>query len=180
MEKTKIIFLIEPHQIILLFGETIHVFAFNEHEIVKSTISNPTKIKNMVRKFLRQKRLEDLPGIVVFCNNVVQEQLVASPDLHMDLASRMYVKSSMNQSLNYLAMLEPELLLQYQILFGQIGIYVELFTTLNLLHIKNLLSIDSNSLNNTNSLDELHLVTKSNSADLYLKIVHAVEKISNI
>lgn len=177
MEKTKLIFLIEPNQIVLLCHEMSHVFTFDEHEIVAGIICNQTKIKNLIQKFLDKNQLNYLPGIVVFANELVQEQLIAPNDLSLDFINRMYVKSNINPSVNYLAVLEPGLFLQYQILFKQIGVYVELFTTLNLLHIKNVLEVDSKSLDDAHNLDELHLIAKSDCANLYLKMIKAIDKI---
>lgn len=178
MEKTKLIFLIEPNQIVLLWHEHSHVFTFDEHEIVAGMICNQTKLKNLIKFFLIKEQLVNLPGVVIFANELVHEQLIASSDMSSaDFINRMYVKTNFNQFTNYLAVLEPGLFLQYQILFKQIGVYIEVFTTINLLHIKNLLAENSKSLAIAGSLDELNLVAKSKSADLYIKMIEAIDKI---
>jgi hypothetical protein len=178
LAKFKLVFLIEPNQIILLYQNVTHVFDFAQQEMVAGVICNQTKIRNQIKSFLVKNQLCNLSGIVIFANDVVHEQLVTQADTHIDLASRMHVKSAFNESLNYLAMLEPGLLLQYQILFWQIAVYIEMFTTLNLLHIKNLDNEDVKSLNNANNLDDLHLIAKTNKSDLYVKIMQTLEQIN--
>lgn len=180
MEKSKLVFVIEPNQIILLYQNISHVFDFQEHEMVAGVICNQTEISASIRSFLSKNQLHRLPAIVIFANDLVHEQLVSQADLHIDLASRMHVKSAVNESFNYLAMLEPGLLLQYQILFWHMGVYIEMFTTINLLHIKNLLHIDHRSLSSANSLDELHLIAQTNRSDLYGKIMQTLKQINYI
>lgn len=163
----------------LLYKDTSHIFEFFEYEMFAGVMYNQTIIKKTIQSFLYKNQLRDIPGIVVFANDLLQEQLVCEDDLHIDLASRVHVKSAFGPTLNYLAMLEPGLLFQYQILFWQIAVYIEMFTAFNLLHIKNLLNFTDGPLSCANNLDQLHLVAKANSSDLYVKIMQTIEQINN-
>lgn len=179
MEKSKLIFFIEPNQIVLLYHNTKHAFVFDEYEMVDGIICNQTKIRGIIKHFLFRNKLVVLPAIVVFSQGFVHEQLLKPTDLHIDLASRIYVKANINESLNYLAVLQPSQLLQFQLLFWQIALYVELFTAINLLYIKNLAQLENSTLGTATNLDDLHLLDNVDNNDLYINILQAVEKIHN-
>jgi len=129
LAKTKINFLVDQNQIVLSYKELMHTFVFDNYEIVNGVICNQTWVVNVIRHYLYQNKLTRLAGLVVFKESMLQEKVVAQADLHIDLTGKLYVKKALDKDLHYLATIEPGILLQYQILFWRIGMYIESFTT---------------------------------------------------
>ena len=167
--------MIDLDRITILQKGLATVLIFSENEIVAGSVCNQTQVVATLAAQLHKSNLRGLPGIAVFVSNLTAEQLIFKRDLHTDFIEHMYVKSSINSELYYVAALLPERLLQHQIIFWRLGVYIEIFTTEMVLHIKNLLQKDCNSLARISSLDELRLlVTQNEAADLYTKTVQTM------
>ena len=174
--ENKLFFLIKTDQIIL-FGDQINMsFRFNDHEICAGRICNPTKISIAIANYLQKNSLLNRPGIVVLDSSLVTGQLVSSGDVSVDIASHMHVKIMINQDWHYQAILAPGMLLQYQLLFAQIGIYIELFTSEMVFDIHHLRHFTSISLSGIDNLIKLQEIVDSIELDLHTKFRQTIGK----
>lgn len=172
----KLIFLIELDKLVLLRACGTEQFCFHEYDLLAGVIYNPTKIANFIKAHLKKKGLSKLPGLVIFSDKLVQAHLIPKVDSFSDLSSYMHVKSILNHKWHYVATLKPGILLQYQLLFRKIGIYIELFTCEMILNIKYLQDHANSNLASIDSLDQLQLISPSD-LDLYHRLAQAIGKI---
>ena len=172
----KVFFLIKPDQIDLFDHTNRHSFVFNEHEISAGRIHNSTKIGHEISSYLKKNGLCKRPGILVFDSSLVVEQLVCGQDSHIDIASHMHVKANLNQDWHYQAVLKPGMLLQYQLLFAQIGTYIEVFTSNMIFDIQYLLDHTKQDLRTVDSLIQLKELANGLELDLYAKFIKTCDK----
>lgn len=172
----KLYFLIKRDQIDLLRPNACQSFVFNEHEFGAGRIYNPTKIAIAITNYLQANYLLKKPGIVVFEQSLVQAELVPSSDRHVDHTMQMHVKTRLNQDWSYQAILKPGMLLQYQLLFAQIGVYIEVFTSEMIFHIEHLSHLVKKDLSDVDNLVKLQEIVNSIELDLHTKFVQTVGK----
>ncbi len=175
--ENKLFFLVKADQISLLDHQLSKMFVFNEHELDAGRLYNPTKIGYIIASYLQKNNLLNRAGVVVFDGSLALEQMVSPDDRPTDIARQVHVKIAVNQDWYYQATLRAGLLLQYQLLFAQIGIYIEIFTSEMVLHIQYLRYLAKKDLSCVDNLARLQDVVNSVESDLYTKFVQAVGKI---
>ncbi len=176
MAKTRVVYLISQDQILVLDGKHVASFGFDQGQIVAGRICNQTQIVSSLGSYLQKEQLIGRAGLVFFTDDLLQAQLLSKKEVQIDLVSKLYLKTSVNTQLDYVATLEPGLWLQYQLLFWRLGVYVEFFTAEAVLHIKHLVPLLNLELSKISTLAQLKLMLDVHDSDLYLKMVHNLAK----
>ncbi len=151
-------------------------FSFHEYELLDGIVYNPTKLASLIKVYLKTKRWSKSPGLVIFSDQLVEAKLLSKLGNFSDLSTHMHVKSSLNDNWHYIATLKPGLLLQYQLLFRQIGIYIELFTCEMILHIQYTQDQADHNLVIIDSLEQLQAIIPRD-LDLYHRVGRVIGKI---
>lgn len=176
MAKNRVLYLISQDKIVVLDAKQAESFSFDQGQMVAGRICNQTQIVNRLSFYLQKKQLTGRAGLVLLTDDLLQAELLAKKEVQIDLVHKLYLKTSVNTQLDYVATLEPGLWLQYQLLFWRLGVYVEFFTAEAVLHIKHLMPLQNLELAAVNDLAQLQLMFDSHVADLHLKMVHNLAK----
>lgn len=158
----------------MLDSQFSKIFVFNEHELGTGRIYNPTKVAGIIGSYLQKNSLLNRAGVVVFDSMLMTEQLVSLNDRSVDMTSCMHVKTAVNQDLHYQAVLKTGMLLQYQLLFLQIGLYIETFTSEMILSIQHLRCLAKKDLSCVDNLAKLQEVINTFELDLHTKFVQTI------
>ncbi len=165
--------MIEADQISLLACDLFHKFNFNLSELVAGRICNFTRVAQQLKKYLLVNLPnKHLPTVVIFARNLTQDQFVLKNQQYHDLNvlnSQMHIKIHLNQAGYYFASLKPGVWLQYWLLFRQLGIEIELFTSEMALQL-NYLKLNQNfDFNLITDLDQIAQAANFCSANLYTR-----------
>ena len=111
----------------MYYSDQIHRLTFDNYEVADGVICNFTATTQKAKSYLRKMGLSGLPARVIFASALLKEEL-AEADLVTQLFGSLQVYLNLG-SKNYVAILAPEFLWQYQLFFREVGLYIEEYTS---------------------------------------------------